>query len=656
MSISRKITGDASGGSGGSSKYVDDVFSTYLYTGTGADRDIVNDIDLDDKGGLVWIKTRKSGNHALADTERDPAALLKTDTSNAAEDWPNGVTSFNNDGFSLGDFGRVNNSGDNFVSWSFAKQEGFFDVVTYTGDGVAGREIAHNLGSTPGMVIMKSTTLDDVWTVYHRSLGATQYLRLEETVGATTASGTFNNTEPTDSVFTLGASSRVNGASADYVAYLFANDAPMFGPDGDESIIKCGGYTGTGVTNEIDLGWEPQFLLFKNTTNSQRWLMYDSMRGMGSDAVNAEPGLNPNESKAELFGNNLDINATGFTLTSSLGSLNQEDDNYIYMAIRRPNKPAEEFEPDELFAVEEATADIPQYPSSFPVDMALQINDISSVHSNTISSRLTAGYSLNTDSSSAQQGPYTGMPEGWQHNKGWGWRNGAGVASPTDVAWMFRRAPGFFDVVTYEGDSVAGREVSHNLGVVPEMMWLKPLERASEWIVYCSHLNGGDSRLKLNTQAEASLSGNQYYWGDGTNVVLPTDTHFTLGGGSGLNGSSENYIMMLWASVPGICDIGTYTGTGDWQWIDCGFDTAIPRFVLIKSTSEDGDWYYWDTLRGITSGNDPYLQLNSTAAQVTNENWISPSPQGQIGGFFIESSSSSQIYKDGVEYIYMAIA
>jgi hypothetical protein len=114
--------------------------------------------------------------------------------------------------------------------------------------------------------------------------------------------------------------------------------------------------------------------------------------------------------------------------------------------------------------------------------------------------------------------------------------------------------------------------------------------------------------------------------------------------------------MMLWASVPGICDIGTYTGTGDWQWIDCGFDTAIPRFVLIKSTSEDGDWYYWDTLRGITSGNDPYLQLNSTAAQVTNENWISPSPQGQIGGFFIESSSSSQIYKDGVEYIYMAIA
>jgi hypothetical protein len=217
---------------------------------------------------------------------------------------------------------------------------------------------------------------------------------------------------------------------------------------------------------------------------------------------------------------------------------------------------------------------------------------------------------------------------------------------------MFRRAPGFFDVVTYEGDSVAGREVSHNLGVVPEMMWLKPLERASEWIVYCSHLNGGDSRLKLNTQAEASLSGNQYYWGDGTNVVLPTDTHFTLGGGSGLNGSSENYIMMLWASVPGICDIGSYTGNGQGSGlqIDCGFTNGA-RFVLVKRTDANGNWMYWDILRG----QNETLALNLTDAQKFGNVWPPYAPGFQVNQYAANGTDWDPNVLNA-EYIYIAIA
>ena len=45
---------------GGASKktYVDDVFSTFLYDGTGSAQSINNGIDLSGEGGLAWIKSR----------------------------------------------------------------------------------------------------------------------------------------------------------------------------------------------------------------------------------------------------------------------------------------------------------------------------------------------------------------------------------------------------------------------------------------------------------------------------------------------------------------------------------------------------------------------------------------------------------------------
>jgi hypothetical protein len=39
---------------------IEDVFSTYLYTGNGSTQTITNGIDLAGEGGLVWSKARKS--------------------------------------------------------------------------------------------------------------------------------------------------------------------------------------------------------------------------------------------------------------------------------------------------------------------------------------------------------------------------------------------------------------------------------------------------------------------------------------------------------------------------------------------------------------------------------------------------------------------
>ena len=67
------------------------------------------------------------------------------------------VTSFNSDGFSIGTDGNVSSNSYNFCSWSFRKAPKFFDIVTYTGNGTTGRQIAHNLDSEPGMIVIKAT-------------------------------------------------------------------------------------------------------------------------------------------------------------------------------------------------------------------------------------------------------------------------------------------------------------------------------------------------------------------------------------------------------------------------------------------------------------------------------------------------------------------
>ncbi|MBG7617692.1 MAG: hypothetical protein IZT57_04915, partial [Chloroflexi bacterium] len=110
-------------------------------------------------------------------------------------------------------------------------------------------------------------------------------------------------------------------------------------------------------------------------------------------------------------------------------------------------------------------------------------------------------------------------------------------------------------------------------------------------------------------------------------------------------------IAYLFASLAGVSKVGSYTGTGSDLNVDCGF-SAGARFILIKRTDSSGDWYVWDSVRGITAGNDPYLLLNSTAAEVTNTDYIDP----LSSGFTVTSSASSTVNVSSGTYIFLAIA
>jgi hypothetical protein len=119
----------------------------------------------------------------------------------------------------------------------------------------------------------------------------------------------------------------------------------------------------------------------------------------------------------------------------------------------------------------------------------------------------------------------------------------------------------------------------------------------------------------------------------------------------GLSESGINYITYLFASCSGVSKVGSYTGTGTTLQVNCGF-TGGARFVLIKRTDSTGDWYVWDSARGIVAGNDPYLLLNSTAAEVTNTDYVDT----YSAGFEISSTAPAAINANGGTYIFLAIA
>ena len=103
--------------------------------------------------------------------------------------------------------------------------------------------------------------------------------------------------------------------------------------------------------------------------------------------------------------------------------------------------------------------------------------------------------------------------------------------------------------------------------------------------------------------------------------------------------------------MPGISKVGTYSGTGNAINVDCGFTNGA-RFVMIKRSNGTGDWYVWDSVRGIVSGNDPYFIVNGTAGQVTGTDYIDP----LSAGFTVTSSAPAALNTSGGTYMFLAIA
>jgi len=503
--------------------------------------------------------------------------------------------------------------------------------VTWTGDDTTNRTHAHNLGSVPGLIIVKATSRSSNWTCYHRSLGNTKGLSLNSTDAAynTTA---WNSTSPTDSVFTA-TSGTVNEGGQTYVAYLFAHDAGGFGDDGEQNIISCGSYTTNGDGEaEVNLGWEAQFTIIKQSDGANAWRINDSMRGAPVGQTQKKL-LSANTADAESNSSEGAYpTATGFAVSG-----HATFSNYIYIAIRRPMKTPESG--TEVFAIDTSGATAPTPPafnSGFPVDMAFYKQTDGS--SGFVSSRLTSNAWMALELTQAETAN-AGFTFDFQD----GWRNNTQIAAYR-YSWMFRRASGFMDVVAYTGTGAGTQLVYHNLQVSPELVIIKRRDGTGNWLV--NTLTNGSIVYSVGLNSTSADNASLY---QGTAYSAPT--YIGVRGTSLATISSATYIAYLFATLPGVSKVGSYTGTGADINVDCGFSSGA-RFVLIKRTDSSGDWYVWDSARGIVSGNDPYLLLNSPAAEVTSTDYIDP----LASGFTVTSSAPAALNASGGSYIFLAIA
>ncbi len=874
-------------GAGGAdaAKYIEEVFSTYAYRGNETARTLATGID-NTKGALAWVKSRNdSHDNQLVDTVRGANKIISSNNGLAESTTANRITGFETTGFNVGSAGQVNGTAAyNYVGWNFRKNKGFFDIVTYTGTG-SNQTISHGLGSIPGSIMIKCTSASSDWVVYHKSLGNTKSLRLDNADGVATGSTRWNDTSPTATQFTIGTYSHLNTAGETYVAYIFAGadstaagarsidfdgsgdylslagstdlnltdeftieawinvhvnnwqgtrqtllansigwttnhaavslmnsgnndenncitlwdgapsriatsypvtfkpqdgwthvaitrdsasnirifkngiqagatvnsattfqfgntttwiagitmstgsapevfngeisnlrvlkgtalytspfspptepltnitntkllccnqttttgatvspgtitangdpvaqavnpfidpDASKYGEDEDQHIINCGSWIGNGSSDgpEIYLGWQPQWLLVKNTNlASEQWWIWDSIRGISANY--SDWSLRASTNSGESTWDLLDLTPKGIKIKSSDDKVNNNGGLYVFYAIRRPDPwvtkaPEAGTDVFAMGAQGNASIYVPNYNAGFPIDFAIAKQEAANDVWNTTARLINGQYVYTNSTGAASQAGWAAFDD----NTGWGTGFGSVYQS-----WMWKRHAGF-DVVTYVGNQGIGgaqeQQIQHNLSKTPEMIWVKCLgSNGEEWIVGHKDLNAGTNPWNYymflhDTNSEATQSA---AWND----TAPTSTYFQVGGWNATNKGNNSMMAMLFASVEGICKVGSYTGTGSTpQTISTAVGSHAgfqPRWILIKKTTGNAHWYMYDTVRGWADGvTDLALNLNLTNAQSSEEIGYPTST-----GFYLDTSDGA-INASSERYIYYAHA
>lgn len=612
-------------------------------------------------GGLVWVKDRDVGNaHILQDTLQGTGVYLRSASTAGATARSDLITSFNSNGFTVGvdaSLWGVNKSSDRYVSWTFKRTPKFFDIVTYTGNGQGSRSIPHSLGTTPGMVIVKRRDSTSDWVVWHRSLTITnaQGLRLNGTDALGTPAGggvVWGSSTPMSSTDMLVGSSQagdwntnLNGAT--YVAYFFAHDTTADG------LIQCGSFATDGSGNAtINVGWEPQFILTKKINSTDSWRIWDTARGFPArSSANQSTAIalqtNTNDAESAALNNPAYLeSSSGFSILSFSPS-----SNYVYMVIRRgpmrvPTDATKVFNPLVRTGTGSATS---VTTGGFAPDLVsfFERGATQSANKHWQDKLRGVGNSILSTNSNAETAVYTDALIEFLNN---GFRIGADSSNQINysgssyINLLFRRAPQFFDIVCYTGNGNTAQILNHNLKAKPQLMIAKNRSSIVDWactVTVDSPFNYASLKFNRNTATDGLF-----------NIGGGTETTFGVGGN--FNNNSANYVAYLFGNCPGVSKIGAYVGNGTSQNISCGFSGGA-RFVMIKRTDDIGDWFIWDSSRGIVTGNDPYLAFNNA----NGENYFGAFDDIDplTGGFTVNSTSNPyNINVNNASYIYLAIA
>jgi len=613
-----------------------DTFSTNMFLGSNSVQrpEIQVDFTTAEEGGLsggaVLIKLRESGggHPSIISTELPANSYLRLTNSGAQSNIGSGATWFNN-GWRL-DSSSLNLNSNNrpYVAQNFRRRKGFFDVVTYTGNGVAGRQIAHELGCKPGMMWVKSTSNGQPWNIYHTGTGATQYFDGFNSNTAGTSSTRWNDTEPTATHFTVGNGGDVNYNGYTYIAFIWAdgsNDSQIFGPEGDESIVKCGTWTDNGFVN---LGWEPSLLMYKRTDSSSNgdWFMIDQMRKWnyngdveriafdtgGTDNQNGEPIIR---------------NPKGFTVQ------NLASQQYIYCAVRSgpmfvlPSANKQKYYRDNTNFSNNTSYPYANYMNTNNNNQTNRLDLTWMVLRNQGGNRRVQTRMMKTkymdfsDSSAYSDAAFANVTIDNNNTSKFQLYNyqSLGIQSLTSssaTAAMFAMMTGhgFLDIGWYTGTG-STQDVAHNLGVDPGMIWVKSMNwGGGKWQCWQKDLTAGYV-VSLDRDWVASSDPS----GFGTDNTKQNKDTFRVINDSHTNSSNTSvnkYQYMIFPEAAEYIDptdnktvlynmakCGSYTGTGANQDINCGFPTTA-RFVWVRNVTS-ANWAVWsggDSQNGLDAG------------------------------------------------------
>jgi len=657
-------------------------FNPVIYTGDGTTNNPITSLDF--QPDLVWIKNRNSTqSHRLYDSVRG-ANLQISSNQTAAESNSGGLTSFDSNGFSLDNWASVNTNNNTYVAWNFkaggadvlneegtidsqvsANTEAGFSVVKYSSGASATGTVGHGLTQPPQIVLQKGLGVDSWFFANNLVNGGTNYEYLIlNTTDAQSTNWTFwdGADAPNSTTFKNGWD-----GNREMINYCFHSV---------DGFSKFGSYVGTGASgNAVVTGFEPAFLLVKQTNTARNWYVMDNKRNPENPKSKL---LFPNDAGAEFTGSGdtfVDFLENGFEITPIAGdAINQSGGTYIFMAFAADPTTIEPTLEDSFDTVtytgNGGTKEITSL--DFQPDL-VWIKERTSTSGHFISDSIRGAtkviYSNLTNSEDTETNVLTSFD-----TNGFTVGNSPGVNAGTDdyVAWNWKAAelPAInnngsipsvvsanpaagFSIVKWTADGNGfSSSIGHGLNAAPELIITKDTDTSNDWIVTSSLFsNPTRNFLKINLADAVGLSSVDYYDLSASTFKVGV-RNLTVG---------KEIISYCFHSVDGYQKVGSYTGTGlagnivytDSNGDGTGTGAFQPRFVMIKCTSAIQGWSISDSVRSPNNPVDIYLTPHTSYAEESGNAWYNLNYNSN--GFTVNGSDNFS-NGNGQTYIYLAIA
>ena len=618
---------------------------------------------------FVWYKTRTQAyDHNLSDSTRGAAKQVRPNRDIAEVSATDQILSFDTGGFTVGSGGDANKDGDDYVAWCLkanggttssntdgsetstvqANTDAGFSIVKYTGAGGVDT-IGHGLSSAPEMIIVKSLGHSANWYTYHIGLDASSpenyNVRLDQTDARQDSLTYWDDTAPTDSVFTLGTTTGVSKIGTDFIAYCFHSV---------EGFSKFGSYTGNGSTTGpiVETGFEPAFLMVKGSSNSGGWLMFDNKRNTTNPRTKI---LYADSSTSETTNSNIKVDflSNGFQLVGTDSDYNGSGRTYIYMAFAADPDTEAPTVAKSFSTVAYTGTGSSQSITGLgfqPNFVWLKSRSFGDNHYLQDSVR-GATRRIHSNLTVAEQSPdptrFTSLDSDGFTLGGDASVNGNGEDF---VAWAFKaddneptintegtidtlvsaNANAGFSIVNWTGGSSGTATTGHGLSASPELIIQRPVNATSDWFIWHKDLTSGNS-LRFTTAAESTAIA----------FTVNSSVFYT-----NWTNTSYNWIAYCFHSVAGYSKIGSYTGTGTTNSITgLGFQ---PDWLMIKRATggSSNGWVICDSVRGVGVN----LRADTSGAEADESAYTT---SFDSDGFTL-AQAGGNTNVSGSTYIYMA--